>query len=78
MSSLRKFRRERQRAAALSMVRAELLRQYVERFGAQPVSMVDSRTRLNRAADALKAFLPVALSIGRALFPTLLRLLRRG
>jgi hypothetical protein len=78
MSSVRKMRRENARKRLQEGERQVLLSRYIERYGAVPVSQADNRSRARKIADRLREWLPVALEIGRALFPTIARLFRRG
>jgi len=78
MSSVRKFRRETARKRLQEVERAVLLKRYVETYGSQPVSQADTRSRGQKIADSLRAWLPVAVEIARALFPSFARLLSRA
>lgn len=78
MSSKRSIRRESARRQLKALERAALLKRYVEVFGAAaPVSQIDRRSKAQRAADWVRAWLPIAVEVGRALFPTLARILGR-
>jgi hypothetical protein len=76
MSAKRDFRRAAARRQVKAVEKAVLLKQYLQVYGSQPVSQAAARN--GSAGGWLRAWLPLAAQVARALFPTFARLLRRA